>query len=185
MTSQQIKAFLQKKEPVIHKMMETQYPEIGYQPIDESLVDLYLEIGAKYGIRGDLAFCQALKETGYFQFYGSIQSFQNNFCGLGASGVALTGEEALNGVDSQKVMYLPGLHGLTFATAAYGVEAHIQHLYAYATTAALPSGCELLDPRFKYVKRGVAPRWIDLDGRWAVPGNGYGEEIIDNYWRQM
>ena len=44
---------------------------------------LYIEIGKKYNIRGDLAFAQALKETGYFQFYGSVQDFQNNFCSAG------------------------------------------------------------------------------------------------------
>ena len=38
------------------------------------------------------------------------------------------------------------------------------------------------EERFNYVKRGVAERWIDLNGRWAVPGNGYGESIIDDYW---
>ena len=65
---------------------------------------------------------------------------------------------------------------------ADGVEAHIQHLYAYATTADLPEGCELVDPRFKYVKRGIAPLWKDLNGRWAVPGDGYGESIIADYW---
>ena len=34
------------------------------------VVDLYLEIGHEYGIRGDIALFQALKETGYFQFTG-------------------------------------------------------------------------------------------------------------------
>ena len=185
LTAEEIKRFLREKELTIKTMMETKYPENAYQPIDENLVDLYLQIGKKYGVRGDLAFCQALKETGYFQYFGSVKSFQNNFCGLGATGTELTGEEPLNGVDSQKAMYLRGMHGLTYTTAAYGVEAHIQHLHAYATTEAFPAEYELLDPRYKYVKRGTAPRWIDLNGRWAVPGNNYGEEIIDNYWQQM
>ena len=185
LTAEEIKRFLREKEPTIREMMETKHPEVGYNPIDENLVDLYLNIGAKYGIRGDLAFCQAIKETGYFQFYGGVKAFQNNFCGLGATGTELTGEEPLNGVDSRKAMYLPGMHGLTFTTAAYGVEAHIQHLYAYTTTAPLPAGCELVDPRLKYVQRGIAPRWIDLNGRWAVPGNNYGQEIISNYWQQI
>jgi hypothetical protein len=25
---------------------------------------------------------------------------------------------------------------------------------------------------------GAAPRWIDLNGRWAVPGTTYGQRII-------
>lgn len=181
-TAKELKAFLNEKEPAIRKMMETRYPELGFTPFPEDIVDLYLEIGERYNIRGDLAFAQALKETGYFQFYGSVRAFQNNFCGLGASGVENTGEEALNGVDPDRAMYIPGLHGLMFMSVEDGVEAHIQHLYAYATNDRIPAGCELVDPRFNYVKRGVAERWVDLNGRWAVPGNGYGESIIDDYW---
>lgn len=184
-TREQIKAFLEEKEPIIRQMMEQSYPHLTYQPIDESMIDLYLSIGAKYNIRGDLALAQALKETGYLQFYGSVQPFQHNYCGLGATGIALTGTEPLNGVDSSKAMYIPGLHGLTFATAAYGVEAHIQHLYAYTTEQDLPADCALIDPRFKYVNRGVAERWVDLNGKWAIPGNGYGESIIEDYWQPM
>ena len=111
-----------------------------------------------------------------------MQAFQNNFCGLGASGFENTGEEALNGVDPDRAVYIPGLHGLTFMTVADGVEAHIQHLYAYAADEELPDGCELVDPRFQYVKRGAAETWTDLNGRWAIPGDGYGESIIDDYW---
>ena len=127
-------------------------------------------------------YAEALKETGCFQFYGSVKDFQNNFCGLGASGVENTGEEALNGADPYRVYLIPGLHGLSFLTVADGVEAHIQHLYAYASKEPLPEGCDLLDCRFAYVKRGIAERWTDLNGRWAIPGNGSGESIIDDYW---
>ncbi|MBQ5702579.1 MAG: glucosaminidase domain-containing protein, partial [Peptococcaceae bacterium] len=181
-TARELKAFLAEKEPVIREMMETRYPDLGFTPFPEDIVDLYLEIGARYNIRGDLAFAQALKETGYFQFYGIVKPFQNNFCGLGATGAKNTGEEPLNGVDPGRAMYIPGLHGIMFMSVADGVEAHIQHLYAYTTNKKLPAGCELVDPRFNYVKRGVAERWIDLNGRWAVPGNGYGESLIDDYW---
>ena len=31
--------------------------------------------------------------------------------------------------------------------------------------------------RFSLVKRGVAPTLEQLNGKWAVPGNGYGESI--------
>lgn len=181
-TAAQLNAYLKRKEPDIRLMMERNYPDREFIPFSEDISELYISIGKKYHIRGDLAFAQALKETGYFQFYGSVQSFQNNFCGLGASGVENTGQEVLNGVDQSRVYSIAGLHGLTYLTVADGVEAHIQHLYAYTTDADLPDGCELLDPRFNFVKRGVAKRWVDLDGRWAIPGNGYGESIIGDYW---
>jgi hypothetical protein len=68
---------------------------------DQGLADLYLEIGKQYGIRGDIAFCQAAKETGWWQFGGLVQAYQNNYCGLAATGAAATGEEDLNGADRQ------------------------------------------------------------------------------------
>lgn len=123
---------------------------------------LYLEIGAEYGVRGDLAFAQALKETGYWRFGGSVKLEQNNFAGLGAT----SRTEA----------------GASFATPALGIEAQIQHLYGYATTAPLPAGKQLVDPRFLLLQaaalRGTAPNWEDLNGKWAVPGTNYGQDVV-------
>ena len=48
-----------------------------------------------------------------------------------------------------------------------------------------PPGKELVDPRFKYVPRGVAPTWTGLNGKWAVPGIGYGESILIDYWLKV
>lgn len=59
------------------------------------------------------------------------------------------------------------------------MEAHIQHLYAYATTEPIPQERILYDKRFHLVKRGSAPHWEDLNGKWAVPGIGYGERIVE------
>ena len=39
-----------------------------------------------------------------------------------------------------------------------------------------------MDPRFVLVTRGIAPQWTDLNGRWAVPGAGYGESILLDYY---
>lgn len=124
-------------------------------PVDIS--SIYIEIGKKYGIRGDIAFCQMLKETGYFKFGGDVKLEQNNFAGLGATG---------------------GVAGASFVTVRDGVSAHIQHLFAYATTQGIPEGEQLIDPRFALVSRGSATNWESLNGKWAVPGDGYGQEII-------
>ncbi|MDD2373560.1 MAG: stalk domain-containing protein [Syntrophomonadaceae bacterium] len=136
----------------------------------QELVDLYLEIGKQYGIKGDIAFCQAAKETGWWKYGGLVQSYQNNYCGLGATGTAATGEEDPLGADPTKIRYEAGVHGAIFASPAIGVEAHIQHLYAYACKNPLPPGKVLVDPRFIKPTRGIAPLWIDLGGRWAYPG---------------
>ncbi|BAU29353.1 mannosyl-glycoprotein endo-beta-N-acetylglucosaminidase [Aneurinibacillus soli] len=119
---------------------------------------LYLAIGNKYGVRGDVAFCQMLKETGYYRFGGDVRASQHNYAGLGASG--------------------KGKQGLAFETSQDGVRAHIQHLFAYATKESIPSNEKIIDPRFRYVSRGSAPYWTSLNGRWAVPGRGYGQDIL-------
>ncbi|MCD7035787.1 glucosaminidase domain-containing protein [Metabacillus sp. GX 13764] len=123
------------------------------------LADLYLEIGSKEGIRGDAAFAQAIHETGYFAFGGDVIPAQNNYAGIGTVG--------------------GGVKGAFFATPEEGVRAHIQHLKAYAST--LPLETELADPRFSLVRRGVAEVWTDLNGKWAVPGNNYGQNIMTIY----
>ena len=149
------------------------------------LAELYVDIGAQYGIRGDIAFCQSAKETGYWQYTGSVLPWQYNYCGLSALGYPMTGTESLRGADDSKVSFQLGIHGAIFASPADGVEAHIQHLYAYATKKDLPAGKTLLDPRYTLVTTSSAPkapRWVDLNSRWAVPGRSYGQSIIYDYW---
>lgn len=143
---------------------------------------LYLSIGADYGVRGDIAFCQAAKETGWWKYGGLVQPYQNNYCGLSATGQAATGLEDLRGADPSQVAFASGVHGAIFSTSKAGVEAHIQHLHAYACREPLPSGKKLLDPRYILITRNIAPLWIDLNGRWAVPGIGYGESILLDYY---
>ncbi|MGS0763875.1 stalk domain-containing protein [Syntrophomonas curvata] len=166
------------------------------------LVDLYLQIGKEYGVRGDVAFCQAAKETGWWKFGGLVQPYQYNYCGLGATGSAATGEEDLMGADPARVRYEAEVHGAIFDSPATGVEAHIQHLYAYACKAPLPAGKVLVDPRFIKPTRGIASRWIDLGGKWAFPGfdrvkyendfqrafanyDTYGHSILKDYYQKI
>ncbi len=145
---------------------------------------LYLQVGEQYGIRGDIAFCQAAKETGWWKYGGLVQPFQNNYCGLSATGQAATGLEDLRGADPRQVSFENGVHGAIFSTPEAGVKAHIQHLYAYACRDPLPARSSLLDPRFTLISRGIASLWSDLNGRWAVPGVGYGESILLDYYYQ-
>lgn len=122
----------------------------------------FYEIGQLYGIRGDVALCQSIIETGWFLFTGgtAVTLDQNNFCGLGVT--------------------KKGLRGNSFDSVKDGVTAQIQHLFAYATTDRLPSGEKTIDPRFSLVCRGVAPTWNDLSMRWAANSH-YGESIIRVY----
>ena len=66
--------------------------------------------------------------------------------------------------------------GAIFPDVKTGLLAQAQHLKAYASTNSLNAQC--VDPRFSLVSpRGIAPCLEDLNGRWAVPGVGYGERI--------
>jgi N-acetylmuramoyl-L-alanine amidase len=134
-------------------------------PNAKELGKRYLKFGRHYGIRGDIAFAQAMHETDYLRFTGIVKPKQNNFCGLGATG--------------------PDNPGANFSSQKEGVLAHIQHLFAYATTKPLPDKHPLVDPRFEHVARGSATTWEALNGKWAVPGNNYGQSILKIYEQML
>lgn len=140
---------------------ELQCKNPALNPRFKDIANTYLKIGAKYNVKGDIAFCQMAHETGWLKFGGQVSESQNNFAGIGATN--------------------SGAKGAIFATIEDGVTAHIQHLYAYATSLDLPTGERLIDPRFNLVKRGIAHNWTDLNGRWAVPGTTYGQSILKIY----
>ncbi|MBR4903978.1 MAG: glucosaminidase domain-containing protein [Selenomonadaceae bacterium] len=129
----------------------------------EEIVAYYYEEGSREGIRPDVAFAQALKETGFFRYGGDVIPEQNNYCGLGTTGGGVKGE--------------------FFATPQLGVRAHIQHLLAYSSTRrpTMP----VVDPRYSLVRQAYGSRtlgtWQDLNGRWAVPGRYYGQEILSMF----
>lgn len=119
----------------------------------------YHTLGERYGIRGDIALCQGIIETGWFRFADgtAVTPDQYNFCGLGVTEL--------------------GKKGNVFDSIEQGVTAQLQHLFAYACNESLPEGEELVDRRFKLVTRGSAPTWEDLGGRWAMRPT-YGEDIM-------
>jgi hypothetical protein len=68
-----------------------------------------------------------------------------------------------------------------------GVRAHLQHLRNYADPASTPYNLgNPFEPRPGYTEtnfgtfpyHGHAPRWIDLNGRWAVPGTTYAHRFV-------
>ncbi len=129
----------------------------------EELVNFYYEEASLEGIRPDIAFAQALKETGFFSYGGTVIPAQNNYCGLGTTSATVK--------------------GAFFESPRVGVRAHIQHLLAYVSTKNPVT--PVVDPRYSLV-RGVygnntLNQWQDLNGRWAVPGVGYGQSILDYY----
>lgn len=180
---EQMRRYISNRESYIKN--QAQKTGKTFVPFPENIADLYYTIGKKYHIRGDVAMAQALLETGSFQFGNEVLPFQNNYCGLGAIGRRTTQEDfdkqVFSKVNHEKAFLVVGYNGWFFDTPASGVEAHIQHLYSYATAAALPYGTELLDGRFAHGNRGKATYLTDLNGKWAVPGNNYGENIYSSF----
>lgn len=127
----------------------------------EQYCQLVVEEANAEGVRAEVLFCQAMKETGWLQFGGDVKVGQCNFGGLGATG--------------------GGAGGATFPDVRTGLRAQVQHLKLYASTAPLNN--DLVDQRWDAAisawGRGSAPNLEDLNGKWAVPGNGYGQGILD------
>ena len=120
-------------------------PKININRLNK-IAQIYIEEAAAEGINSDIAFCQMVHETNYLRFGGDVKAWQNNFCGLGATG--------------------GGNPGLSFSSVQTGIRAHIQHLKAYANTQKLHK--KRVDPRFGKVHRGRAPYVEDLTGTWAT-----------------
>lgn len=134
------------------------YGSYGAGSIQDFCNILFQEAKAE-GVRAEVVFAQAMKETGWFSFAGQVKPEQCNFCGLGA-------------VDG-------GAAGVDFSSygesaVRMGLRAQVQHLKAYATTEALKNAC--VDPRFNLVLRGSAGTVGTLAGQWATDG-AYGDGL--------
>ena len=126
-------------------------------PTIEKFCQIYVEEAKAEGIKVEVAFMQAMVETGWLKFGGSVQISQYNFAGIGA----------LDG----------GAQGATFKTVREGVRAQIQHLKAYANEKSLNN--TQVDPRFHLVKRGSA-KYVEWLGQKENP-NGYGWATAEDY----
>ena len=131
------------------------YADAG-APTIEDFAKLCVEEANSEGVRPEVLFSQIMHETGYLQFGGQVSPDQCNFGGLGATN--------------------DGAAGATFPDVRTGLRAQVQHLKAYASTEDLVN--EVVDPRFDLVSRGCAPTVYDLGGRWAVPGDTYGDALM-------
>ena len=131
---------------------------------DREVAEAFYNVGSRYGIRGDIALCQAIIETGWVRFDNgtAVPPEAHNYCGLG---VKKRGDK-----------------GCKFGSVEEGVTAMMQHLYAYASKENLPQGESVIDPRFSFVTRGCASSWESLAGRWAMNPH-YGKNILRIYSR--
>ena len=134
------------------------YSQRGASSITEFCNQVILAASSE-GVRPEVVFAQAMLETGWLQFGGSVSADQCNFAGLGATS--------------------PQVGGARFDNVYQGLLAQSQHLKGYAVRMPLNNVC--VDPRYQIlVDRGylgIAPCLEDLNGLWAVPGDGYGQRI--------
>ena len=113
---------------------------------------LYIQEASFEGVNHDIAFAQMCLETGFLAFGNLVTPDQNNFAGLGATGLPLA-----DGTPDK---------GLYFPDVRTGVRAHIQHLKAYASADDL--NLELVNPRRRFVTLGSSPTIDGLAGTWAA-----------------
>ena len=134
------------------------YSQRGASSITEFCNQVILAASSE-GVRPEVVFAQAMLETGWLQFGGSVSADQCNFAGLGATG--------------------PQVDGARFVNVYQGLLAQSQHLKGYAARMPLNNVC--VDPRYQILADrgylGIAPCLEDLNGLWAVPGDGYGQRI--------
>ena len=136
-----------------YKAMNKKYPSYYSQNDKEAktiedFCKIYVEECKKEDVRVEVAFAQAMVETGYLSFGGDVDISQYNFAGMGATG--------------------NGVKGNSFSTVRLGIRAQVQHLKCYASTDKLNG--DRVDPRWGEWLRGKAPyvEWL------SIPNNPYG-----------
>ncbi len=148
------------------------YPEFYADtdaPTIEAFCKIYIQECKAEGVKAEVAFCQAMKETGFLSYGGQVSITQFNFAGLGATD--------------------DGASGASFKSVRQGIRAQVQHLKAYASKEPLNKKC--VDSRFAYVKRGNAPyvEWLGINENpahcgWATAQN-YGYSIVKDYINKL
>ena len=142
------------------------YVRVGGKSIKDldRILEAYAVFGKLTTIGNLLPFAQAAHETGWFTSMRWVNN--SNPAGLGATN--------------------DGAMGFIATNIEEGILAQYAHLIAYAVPLVSMSTLQLnivsFDPRGRVMRgnklTGSAPRWIDLNGRWAVPGTTYGQRII-------
>lgn len=127
----------------------------GGAPTITDFCRIFKEEAEAEGVKVEVAFAQAMLETGYLKFGGDVKPNQYNFAGLGATG--------------------NGVQGNVFGNVREGIRAQIQHLKCYASTDNLNNPC--VDQRWNVTLRGKAPTVEDLTGTWAASAT-YAQNIL-------
>lgn len=132
------------------------------------IAELYWKYGEITGIRADVLYAQAAKETAFGKYTGQVKPEQNNWAGIKKYGAV--GDEPEDHED--------------FETPEDGVRGHFNHMGAYVGTEPVgePHG------RYKSVKSlawaGTVKTVEQLGGKWC-PNKGYGNSIVLDFLTPM
>ncbi|MBK5244416.1 MAG: GBS Bsp-like repeat-containing protein [Eubacteriaceae bacterium] len=129
----------------------------------ETFINMYIQEANAEGVRAEVAFAQAMLETGNLKFGGDVKVGQFNFAGLGATG-------GVPGFD------FAAKYGDNRVGIQMGIRAHIQHLKCYGSN--LPLNQVKVDPRWADSIRLKATTVEGLSGTWAADLN-YAPKIIN------
>ncbi len=131
------------------------------------------------------AIAQLIQETGVLTSFWSLRP-QRNPAGIGVDGTwSATQPPDTTGwaYNTQRGRWEKGLSFTNWSDAS--VPAHLGRLLAYALRddQATPAQLALIQTALGYRplpgdRRGKSPRWVDLNGNWAVPGTCYGQTLL-------
>lgn len=140
----------------------------GAAQIFIDIADIYWEYGEITGIRPEILYAQAAKETGFGKFGGAVVPEQNNWAGIKTK--TATGDR----MEDHE----------TFETPEDGVRGHFNHISAYIGLEPIgePHG------RYYSVKSiawaGTVKTLEELGGKWC-PDLYYGYSILHKYIEEM
>jgi hypothetical protein len=143
----------------------------------QQLADMFVTEGNRYNVRGDLAFAQAIVETGWLHYpdNGIVKPGDNNFAGIGACdscGDGFRFDSARNGVRAQ----LQLLRNFADANsrAASLPDPPIPELWGLDAATAISN--------FDHCScKGKAPNWNDMgNGNWASASD-YATIVVSVY----
>lgn len=139
------------------------YVDLTDAPISQ-LASWYLQAGAEEGIRGDVAFAQAVLETGGFSSPDSV--LLNNYAGIGHCDTCAA--------------------GWGFPSSQGGVlgQAQLLRIFADGSPPPVPRPVLAALAPSRQSRRGCCPSWESLTGVWATDP-AYGTQILRIYQQML
>jgi len=133
-------------------------------PMRKWIIQAYTTFGNLTRIGNILPFAQGIHETGIFANTRWVLSY--NAGSLGATN--------------------DGAWGKDFKSVEEGIFAQYAHLLAYAgkdeqlsyIQRMIAAASPRIESMTKAGYRGIAPTWVGLNNRWAVPGTTYAQAIV-------